>query len=116
MAPTFKQFLSEAKYSKKYKDAGEVFERYMAFFKHSNIRQYGQLTLLEYDLSEDEKYASMYIWATNMTEEQAEHDTREFAKQYNLPYTGINTETATPGDKDTVRSRIHITLYYKDQE
>jgi len=115
---SFKQFLTEVKYAHTYTDAGKVYERYMALFKREQKRQYGQLTLLDYDFSEDSggsDYAIIYLWATNMTEEQAKHDAIEFAREFNLPYTDVSTDVSTSSSVNKVHSRIHVTIFFQEQ-
>lgn len=114
---SFKQFLIEAKYAHNYNSADEVYERYMALFKREQQRQFGQLTLLDYEFSEDSggaDWAVIYMWARDMTEEQAKHDATEFAKEFNLPYTGIATDVSTSSSLNKVHGRIHVTIYFQE--
>ena len=118
MKLTFKQFLIEARYARHYKDAREVYERYVDFFEHDKKRQYGELTIIDYDYNDsfDAHWATIYCWVTNKTQAAAEQYTKDFADNHNLPYTGVDSDIGTPSSDSFVHSRVHATIFFKEDK
>jgi hypothetical protein len=82
----------EAKYAKEY-TAFEAFERYEALVKNDRVHGNVILDDREYGETNGQCYAQLWGWIQNVeTEEEAKRDAAHFAREVDVPYTGIEID------------------------
>ncbi len=111
--------MNEAGYAYKKPVAAEVVNQYIDFIQEHQPRvKFGDIIVKEYDFTNtgDREFAAMYLWVLNSSFDEARIKIESFAKQFNLPYTDIDTDLHD-GDQNAyhrpeTHKRVFGTLWY----